>query len=410
MRNLLSFLFVFLIKMLVCQNVAVQFTHNNVLYQHIPSPFIVVADNIDCNDLVITSSQGKISKVNYDMEDCLYSFTPTEMGNNVILKIYNGIDTNKIGFRVKPIPLPTMTIGGNLALNENKVISKGNLKAQGAIIPLLYNFDYNARYDVKDYETISISDTIFYFRKAEGPYFPEDFEYSNMRDVVVFNNFKVTAHSQNPILIEKPLIFGIDEVTYNYLCAKEKMEVYSSGNQDTVHVKLSACGIEYLQLKVNDSTRLIKKYENNELMFSHQIIEKDSLIQHRFYYANGILKQSYTEQNNFSYFDYDKNDSILLSGNRGVFKKVGQFEEYYENGNPKTKGQFINFDLIEVVDNSDIPFPLYGMGFYDTIRRINTVKRSIETTVKGGLWIYYNEKGKVIKREWYEHGELVKTK
>jgi len=410
MRNLLSFLFVFLIKMLVCQNVAVQFTHNNVLYQHIPSPFIVVADNIDCNDLVITSSQGKISKVNYDMEDCLYSFIPNEMGNNVILKIYNGIDTNKIGFRVKPIPLPTMTIGGNLELNENKVISKGYFKAQGVIIPLLYNFDYNGRYDVKDYETISISDTIFYFRKAEGPFFPEDFEYSDIGDVVVFNNFNVTTHGQEPILIEKPLIFGIDEVTYNYLCAKEKIEVYYSKNEDTVHVKLSACGIEYLQLKINDTTRLIRKYENNELLFSHQIIEKDSLTQHMFYYANGTLKQNYIEQNNFSYFDYDKNDSLLLSRTRGIFLKIGQFEEYYENGKLKTKGQFHKYDLVVDVDNSHIPFPLYGVRFYDTIRKINTVKRITETTIKEGLWLYYNEKGKVIKREWYEDGKLVKAK
>ena len=64
---------------------------------------------------------------------------------------HKGNQIGKYEYRVKRIPDPVITLGGKLGPGH---INKGTLAAQTGIIPILKNFDFQARFVVKEYTMI----------------------------------------------------------------------------------------------------------------------------------------------------------------------------------------------------------------------------------------------------------------
>jgi antitoxin component YwqK of YwqJK toxin-antitoxin module len=105
-------------------------------------------------------------------------------------------------------------------------------------------------------------------------------------------------------------------------------------------------------------------------------------------------------------YDFSKSITHLDDGYNETTYKNNNFLDYsyrkfHENGQLKESGFY---DLKSVTDTIDIyysPIPIFDDG----IKAIQVTKEA----VKHGVWLFYNRKGKIIKREIYYYGELVKN-
>lgn len=100
------------------------------------------------------------------------------------------------------------------------------------------------------------------------------------------------------------------------------------------------------------------------------------------YYENGQIKYwpcPYDSINKFQQTAYYPSGKIWFVHNLWDLQRVGPYKEWYENGNLKTEGQYVEPEK-------------HGYR-----------------TIKTGRWIYYDENGKLVKEEWYEDDKLVKT-
>ena len=119
-------------------------------------------------------------------------------------------------------------------------------------------------------------------------------------------------------------------------------------------------------------------------------------------YREGTLYGSYLQGKYYSYYE---NGQIIWKGKYKKDGKIGIWSEYYEDGKLKSIGNF-NEDIkpIEVTykNVSDLKreYPdLLNFDFY----------MPYVLNFKSGEWKYYDNEGRVIKKEFYEKGKLVKT-
>jgi antitoxin component YwqK of YwqJK toxin-antitoxin module len=101
--------------------------------------------------------------------------------------------------------------------------------------------------------------------------------------------------------------------------------------------------------------------------------------------------------------EYKLNDSLeidlsyLNKSNieQGLISSVryGKWTEYFENGNLKAHGMYYPL-LVYEIDS------VYIDNVFVTARRIPVF-------LKDGNWIYYDESGNVLKKEYYEKGALI---
>ncbi|HET6244518.1 MAG TPA: hypothetical protein VFF35_08380 [Bacteroidia bacterium] len=96
---------------------------------------------------------------------------------------------------------------------------------------------------------------------------------------------------------------------------------------------------------------------------------------------------------------YSRTDTVL-DGNYKLYskgryvdgKKVGRWVTFYENGKKELIANFSNF-----------PGPLQT----DTIHFENGFSLSPQH-VRSGVWKYFNKDGKLIRKEWYSKGKLIR--
>ena len=180
---------------------AVQFDKMNVIYIGVDNPLTVKSSKGDEQTTVSISGGGATIKKNGAGKYTARATTPT---NDAMITVSADGESNKFGVRVKMIPDPIATIGGNKALTISGKTSKGNGKAQGAVIPLLENFDFEARFEVVSYDCyLTSGGELFSARDNKGPYFSS--QVNNFwdrakpgKDVIIFDNIKVKGPDGKP--------------------------------------------------------------------------------------------------------------------------------------------------------------------------------------------------------------------
>lgn len=129
---------------LFSQKIAIENQKLNVAYPFITNYLTVVAENVPCKELIITTDNGIIKGSN-----CEYEFIPNKIG---IAKIYIKrkvkADTLVIGerlYRVKQFPKQFASIGKH----KSGKISAGELKAQEGLVIIVESFEIDAKLPIK---------------------------------------------------------------------------------------------------------------------------------------------------------------------------------------------------------------------------------------------------------------------
>ena len=180
---------------------AVQFDKMNVIYIGVPNP-LTIKSSVGAEKTKVSISGGGASlSSNGAGRYIAKATTPT---NDGFITVNADGEINKFPVRVKMIPDPIATIGGNKPLSISGKTSKGNGKAQGAVIPLLENFDFDARFNVISYDCyLTSGGELFSARGNNGPYFSE--QVKNFwdrakpgKDAIIFDNIKVKGPDGRP--------------------------------------------------------------------------------------------------------------------------------------------------------------------------------------------------------------------
>ena len=141
------------------------------------------------------------------------------------------------------------------------------------------------------------------------------------------------------------------------------------------------------------------------------------------YSRNGVYKEYYDTT-----FSLIKKTGSFLNG-----IETGKWKEYYLNGKLKYKGSCKIIKLVKLIsDPNEIQF-IYMQSPEDTIKLkfswtvIDSLKKLVQFhyyppyemegfvtpayfSLKDGTWYYYSEYGKLLKKEFYEYGTLIKSK
>jgi hypothetical protein len=169
---------------------------------------------------------------------------------------------------------------------------------------------------------------------------------------------------------------------------------------DTLYTYFSCpCNKDLVKIEHN---KTIYKGLNFEYYYAYRNEINDSIISKTTYFENGFINEEKITKK----YDFSKSITHLDDGYNETTYKNNNFLDYsyrkfHENGQLKESGFY---DLKSVTDTIDIyysPIPIFDDG----IKAIQVTKEA----VKHGVWLFYNRKGKIIKREIYYYGELVKN-
>ena len=134
-----------------------------------------------------------------------------------------------------------------------------------------------------------------------------------------------------------------------------------------------------------------------------------SIIKVKAFYKTGILKEEYTVKDDFSIGDYRSyyNNGKLNTiyshslGNRDEF-----YVEFYLNGQMKIAGEYKIFDESPKFQYSNDT--TYETDPFTTDIKMYVRNCALVSNIKDGVWSYWEENGKLIKRELWEKGKLIK--
>lgn len=188
---------------------AISPTKMNVLYIGVPNPLKISVSGAKTDaDVSASISGGSMSRSG--SEWIANVSTIGEATISVSAKIDG--DMKSIGsmvFRVKRIPDPLPTLGGVLTGGP---VQPGTLKAQSGLVALLKDFDFDARFDVLEFEMIYSSKGEVFTAKATGPLLTQGMKDFMSRlqpkDIVQFQNIKVQGPDKQVRKLP-PLAFNI---------------------------------------------------------------------------------------------------------------------------------------------------------------------------------------------------------
>lgn len=142
------------------RSAAIQLDKMNVFYIGVENPISVSVAGVSSNDVRVSASgAGGLSVSGGNSKYMIRASSPATMENPAKLTVSGGDVSQTFSFRVKRIPDPVATLsmrfkGGNMG--------NGEFKAQGGIIPVLENFDFEARCEVVGFQ-------IAYVAKRQDP-------------------------------------------------------------------------------------------------------------------------------------------------------------------------------------------------------------------------------------------------
>lgn len=131
------------------------------------------------------------------------------------------------------------------------------------------------------------------------------------------------------------------------------------------------------------------------------------------------IREFYNFQNDGKYISFYSNNQTKSEGIYKVGYKEGEWKYYYSNGNLKSRGKYVKgkdivlWDLktmqaYKINEQGDTlaPEPAYS-NWNETEGFYGDIGFPIYLWFKDGKWEYWDEKGILIKEEFYEKGKLI---
>lgn len=164
----------------------------NVIYIGVDNP-MTISSGAGAEKTVVTASGASINKGTGPGK---YVARATTVGQATINVAVTGGKSNAFPFRVKRIPDPIPTLGGKLRGGNAPA---GTIKAQSGIVPILENFDFEARFNVQSFTMIYSSKGEIFKAEASGPLFNDQ-----------MNNFLTRCRPKDIIFIDDIKVVGPD--------------------------------------------------------------------------------------------------------------------------------------------------------------------------------------------------------
>ena len=139
------------------RSVAVSADMMNVFYIGVDNPISVAAAGVSTNTLRVSGSGGGISLRPAGVGKFIVTAT-TPTNDASITVSGEGLPASRFAYRVKPIPDPVAKLGNS----SGGDIGNGEFKAQGGVLAILENFDFNARCTIQGF-------TLVYAARRQDP-------------------------------------------------------------------------------------------------------------------------------------------------------------------------------------------------------------------------------------------------
>ena len=133
------------------RSVAVSADKMNVFYMGVDNPLTVAAAGVSSNDVRVSFGDA-ITGTGSGNSYVVKGVRPTGNNTTNVTVTANGQNLGTFPFRVKPIPDPTPTMGGQ----QGGDIANSNFRAQKGVFAELKNFDFDARCDIAGFQILYI--------------------------------------------------------------------------------------------------------------------------------------------------------------------------------------------------------------------------------------------------------------
>ncbi len=233
--------------------------------------------------------------------------------------------------------------------------------------------------------------------------------YFNIRDNV---SYRTITYLDNNVAIVKEYSNSDD---YNFI---DFDEMYAK-RLDTIHNDKFYL-LSYKEVKYDSSNyniiyngMIYTYYPNGSKISSIFFKDRRPDGKWEFFYDNGNIlalkyfKNGYCYGKWITYYKSPKNQ-IFIKGRYSKNAKKGVWKEYYPNGvlkkkyeyNKGIKAVYVTYDNIDSLQKI----------FPDEYLEAYAMAREYPYNYKTGIWKYYSDKGKLIKKEFYKQGILIDTK
>ncbi len=168
----------------------------NVLYIGVPNPLSITLGDAKPGTERVSISQGSISGKGNSWTATVSSVGEATITVGGTTPAGESAKAQSAVFRVKLIPDPIPTLGGDEVLTTNGKGQKGTIKAKGGIVPLLKDFDFEARFNVISYDFyLTSGGELLPARGNAGPMYSPAvtnlIDRAKPNDMMVFDNVKV---------------------------------------------------------------------------------------------------------------------------------------------------------------------------------------------------------------------------
>jgi gliding motility-associated protein GldM len=180
--------------------VVVSPTKMNVFYIGVDNPVEISVPGVSINDVSANlNGAGSLTR----NADGTYTAKVTAVGKcqvGVNAKIEGKVTPmGEKEFRIKRIPDPVPTLGGKLRGGNTQ---PGSIKAQSGIVPLLENFDFEARFNVVSFQMVFSSKGEIFKAEGTGPLFnakmKEFLDRARPKDIIFIDEIKVVGPDNQP--------------------------------------------------------------------------------------------------------------------------------------------------------------------------------------------------------------------
>jgi len=176
---------------------AVMLDKMNVVYIGVENP-ITISSGAGDEKTNVSATGGGISLTKKAPGKYIAKATTPDLKAHINVSVKDGKNTD-FPIRVKRIPDPVPTLGGKLRGGNAQ---PGTIKAQTGIVPILENFDFEARFNVESYDMVFVSKGDIFRASTSGPLFSPQMQTflsrAKPKDVVYLEEIKVRGPDGSP--------------------------------------------------------------------------------------------------------------------------------------------------------------------------------------------------------------------
>lgn len=176
---------------------AVMLDKMNVVYIGVDNPITISSGAGDEKTSVVPNGGG-ITLTKAGPGKYIAKATTPDMKAGISVSVKGG-KTTAFPIRVKRIPDPIPTLGGKLRGGNAQ---PGTIKAQTGIVPVLDNFDFEARFTVESYDMVFVSKGEIFRASTSGPLFSAQMQTflsrAKPKDVIYLEEIKVRGPDGSP--------------------------------------------------------------------------------------------------------------------------------------------------------------------------------------------------------------------